>query len=234
MPCEQLLLALRRALPDDVGLLDVRDVGPEFHARHSATSRVYRYHVARRPSVFLRGRAWIVTGTMHLRTLREATALVRGWHDFASFTDRQGLGDATSRCEVTHADWKEAKDQLVFRIAAGHFLPRMVRRLVGSLVRVGTGELSLQAFREWLDHPRLGAAAALTAPATGLFLEHVEYPSAAAQPTLVPGHEPAVPAASEADEAGAPPADDPAAEGAMAPAARRALEAFEQAEREGG
>lgn len=175
-PAETLVAALEDRLPEDVRLVSASEVAPDFHARHSASLRVYRYHVVRRSSVFWHRRAWVLTRRVDLKRLREATELLVGFHDFAAFTDARLAQGANTNVQVTHAAWKELPDQIVFRIAASHFLARMVRRLVGSLVRVGTGELPLATFREWLQTGR-GEAAPLTAPAMGLFLEHVEYPA---------------------------------------------------------
>ena len=175
-PLDGLMRAINDALPDDVAIAAASDVGPQFHARHSATSRVYRYHVAKRRSPFLVRRAWLVTRPIKVPRLTEATQLIVGFHDFGAFTDKKLLGDASTNVDVTYAGWKEQPGQLIFRIAGSHFLPRMVRRLVGCLVKVGTGELPLDDFKRWLETGE-GEAAPLTAPSMGLTLEHVEYPA---------------------------------------------------------
>ena len=177
-PLDGLVRAVNDQLPEDVAVASAAEAGPQFHARHSATSRVYRYHVAKRRSPFLTRRAWLMTKPVKVPKLVEATQLVVGFHDFAAFTDKRLLGDASTKVDVTYAGWKEQPGQLVFRIAASHFLPRMVRRVVGCLVKVGTGELSLPEFVRWLETGE-GEAGPLTAPAMGLILEHVEYPAEA-------------------------------------------------------
>jgi len=174
-PLDGLVTAANDELPEDIGIIDARDVGPDFHARHSASSRVYHYVVARRRSVFTRRRAWVTPKRIDLARLREATESIVGFHDFRAFCDRKLLGENSSKVDVTHAGWKEGQEQLVFRIAASHYLPRMVRRLVGCLVRVGTGEITPETFKFWLESGE-GETGPNTAPAMGLYLEHVEYP----------------------------------------------------------
>lgn len=201
LPCRTIHEKLVETLPQDVNVLAVENVGPEFHSRHSASARVYRYVITRRHSVFTRGRAWTVVGKLNPALLKACAARVLGLHDFGSFTDRRLLGAQGAQVEISHADWKETREGLVFRVAAGHFLPRMVRRLVGAMVRVAKGEATLEEFQDLIDRPRLGAVAAFTAPGMGLYLQHVEYP-----------REPA------------------AGRGELAPAARRAVAAYEALE----
>ncbi len=174
-PLDGLVNAINGELPDDVAVVSAHEAGPQFHARHSASSRVYRYHVARRRSPFAVRRAWVVPKRLDGARMREATESIVGFHDFAAFADRRLLGDSSSKVDITYAGWKEQGGQLVFRIAGSHFLPRMVRRLVGCIVRVGTGELALQEFRRWLETGE-GDSGPFTAPSMGLVLEHVEYP----------------------------------------------------------
>src|SRR5205814_47059 len=105
-----------------------------------------------------------------------AAGTIFGMHDFSAFADMRLHQDRSTKVDVTHASWRDAGPQLVFRIAGSHFLPRMVRRLVGCMVRVGAGDLSLATFRQWLDTGN-GESGPMTAPSMGLYLEHVEYPA---------------------------------------------------------
>jgi tRNA pseudouridine38-40 synthase len=177
-PSDGLAAALNDRLPDDIGIVEAIDVGPEFHARHSAAARVYRYHVLRRRSVFMRRRAMIVSKPLDPKLMKAAADLIIGMHDFAAFTDLRLHHDGSTKVQVTYAGWKDVGSQLVFRISGSHFLPRMVRRLVGCMVKVGTGELPLATFTTWLETAE-GESGPHTAPAMGLYLEHVEYPAAA-------------------------------------------------------
>ena len=205
-PVDGLVRALNDALPEDVAVAAAADVGPQFHARHSASSRVYRYHVAKRRSPFLVRRAWLMEKRAQVPKIIEATKMIVGFHDFAAFTDKRLLGDASTKVDVTYAGWKEQPGQIIFRIAASHFLPRMVRRLVGCLVRVGTGELKVEELRRWLETGE-GESGPLTAPAMGLILEHVEYTAEALSVThgnkVHPLAEQALAMLDDDDEAGA-------------------------------
>lgn len=170
--------ALQRAmnanLPEDIVIKQVQAVDPGFHPRFDATRRGYRYYIynAETRSPLHRGRSWHVRQVLDLPLLNEASAMLIGVHDFATF----GLppqGERTVR-EVFHAEWKCENEFTVFIIEANAFLYRMVRSLVGSLVKVGTKKWLVSDFEEVFesrDRNRSGAAA----PPQGLYLASITY-----------------------------------------------------------
>jgi len=95
-------------------------------------------------------------------------------HDFASFTDKS-IGEKSTRVLVEAAETVESGQLILFRIRASHFLWKMVRRIVGTLVEVGRGSLPPSQMKEFLEGPS-DAPARWTAPPSGLFLEQVLYP----------------------------------------------------------
>jgi tRNA pseudouridine38-40 synthase len=176
--------ALREAvndrLPADINVLEAAEVEPGFHARHRAVARTYRYQVSTRRDAFRKRFVWWVRSGLDLARLEAEAAAVAGSHDFASFTD---AADEETVVRVIAAAWSRDGDLLLFRIGAERFLYRMVRRLVGAMVEVGLGREAPGLVGRLVAEPRPGAAAAWTAPPSGLFLERVDYPQRTALPT---------------------------------------------------
>jgi tRNA pseudouridine38-40 synthase len=167
---------LTALLPADVQLKALAPAGAGFDARRSATARVYRYTIARRPSPLNRRFAWALGERLDLRALRAASAGLRGEHDFRGFAvaDRE---EETGRCRVVSAEWAIAGGGYRFEIVADRFLTRMVRLLVGALVEVGRGRSAPETVAARLDSPPVNPRPA-AAPAAGLCLVRVRYEAA--------------------------------------------------------
>jgi tRNA pseudouridine38-40 synthase len=179
---------LNEALPADINILRTEDVPMSFHARHDAVARRYRYQIASRRSAFFKRLIWWVRQPLDHEEMERAAQALLGRHDFSSFADR-GDDIAEPRVRVFAAGFRRGDFLTSFTIEADHFLPRMVRRVVGVLVRVGLGELPADAvarfLRETVDDP-----AQWTAPPSGLFLERVLYPGDAEPGGALVGREP--------------------------------------------
>lgn len=172
----QLLKALNAVLPRDIVIREVSEVPTEFHSRFSAISKTYSYRIWNDPVRPVFHREWLYHHKYSLDTaaMQEAAALLIGQHDFKSFQASGSSVKSTVRtvhfCELT-ADGPE----LLIRINADGFLYHMVRNIVGTLILVGTGRLSLSGFEAVLAACDRNAAGP-TAPASGLCLEEVFYP----------------------------------------------------------
>ncbi len=169
----QILESLNDRLPFDVNVLSVEPAPPKFHARHDAVSRTYLYRISRRRTAFDKRLVWWVRNRLDAEGMRRAAKLFEGRHDFASFCENPE-GQESTVVVVEKSEVIDAVEELRFRITASHFLWKMVRRLAGTLVEVGRGNLDVAGVAKLLAE-RSTAPAKWTAPPSGLFLERVEY-----------------------------------------------------------
>ncbi len=174
LPPATLLARLNESLPSDINILDVRAVGHRFHARHDAIGRRYIYQVSRRRTAFSKPFVWWVRERLDVEAMRRGAASFVGRLDFESFSD-DDADEKSTKVQVDAVDVTEVDSLVLVRVTGSHFLWRMVRRMVGVLVRVGTRDLRETDVSRLL-HSDGEDVARLTAPAAGLFLEQVIYP----------------------------------------------------------
>jgi tRNA pseudouridine38-40 synthase len=168
-------MRLNGLLDDDVAVLAAEPAPSGFDARRDATSRTYCYRVlARRTrSVFERGRAYWWRGRLDRDALGECAQALVGRHDFTAFTPAETEHSRFQR-DVLQAEWRADGDLLEFWIEADAFMRHMNRVLVGTMLDVGSGLSTVEAFRRLLDGGAR-AQAGRTAPAHGLALARVSY-----------------------------------------------------------
>ncbi len=167
---------LNSLTPEDIVIVKCQRVADDFHARFSATSKIYMYQILNRtnPAAIMRQYAWHIRKALDLEAMRTAIPHLIGSHDFRAF---EGAGSPRSHSirNVLNASLKrENGGCVVFEIEADGFLRYMVRNIVGTLVEVGLGKISPDDFKQILDTKDRSRAAA-TAPAQGLFLKRVNY-----------------------------------------------------------
>lgn len=175
--------AINNRLPSDVCLLDVAEAPPNFHARHDAIARTYMYQISTRRTAFFKKFVWWVKEPLDVAAMSRAARALIGRHNFIAFrAEDPSRPDESPIVVVEDAGIDVKGDLILFRITASHFVWRMVRRVVGVLVKLGLGQITEDAFSLLLageTNPKLDVAA-WTAPASGLFLERVTYPEARA------------------------------------------------------
>jgi len=169
---------LNDRLPVDVVVFAAEQVSARFHARHDARTRTYRYQISTRKTAFSKKYVWWIKDELDVPAMARAAKMLEGRHDFVCFRAPDASRPDESTIVVVDQAEVEVQDHLIlFRIEASHFLWRMVRRLVGVLVKLGAGQIKLDEFERLLSgrcDPRLDVAA-WTAPSSGLFLEEVRY-----------------------------------------------------------
>jgi tRNA pseudouridine38-40 synthase len=171
---ELLRRQMNDVLPADINVLAIEPVPHRFHARRDPVSRSYVYQVARRRTVFAKPFVWWVKDDLDVRAMREAAGAFVGMHDFRSFTDSDP-DEVSTDVLLDAIEVKEEGALILVRVTGSHFVWKMVRRLVGVLVEVGRGRLTVEEAEGFLAE-KSPAPARLTAPASGLFLERVVYP----------------------------------------------------------
>jgi tRNA pseudouridine38-40 synthase len=176
---EEMRRALNDSLPADISVLEVEEAPGTFHARHDAHTRSYVYQIATRKLAFSKKHVWWIKEPLDTALMSRAAKMLEGRHDFRCFraVDPSKPDDSTI-VVVESAEIDTQDDLILFRIEASHFLWRMVRRIVGVLVKLGLHEIRLEDFEKLLAgrcEPGLDVAA-WTAPSAGLFLESVKYP----------------------------------------------------------
>lgn len=172
---QNLLQRLNSLLPKDISIQSIRKVKPDASARYAAVERTYQYRITRRKNPFLEGLAWHYFKPVDIQTLNKAAALLVGEHDFECFS-KVKTDVNHFICDIKKASWKEEGDGLEFTITANRFLRGMVRAIVGTLLDVGSGKISLKELDIIIkskDRKKAGA----NVPAHGLYLVRVKYPA---------------------------------------------------------
>ena len=162
-------------LPHDVNVLSAEPAPTTFHARHDAMSRTYLYRISRRRTAFDKRFVWWVRDRLDSAAMARAALLFVGRRDFSSFCEN-AEGQQSTVVVVERSAVTGEGQEIRFRVEASHFLWKMVRRLVGTLVEVGRGNVSAEEVTKLLEE-RSAAPARWTAPPSGLFLESVKYPA---------------------------------------------------------
>lgn len=178
LPAHKLLRDLNDRLPSSIAVLSCEEAAPRFHARHDAISRAYFYQISTRKAALSKRFVWWIKEPLDVARMQEAAALIAGRHDFICFRAADPARPDESTIVVVESAEVAVDDHLiVFRIEASHYLWKMVRRLTGTLVKVGLREITVDQFAALIagqKNPKLDVAA-WTAPASGLFLEGVRY-----------------------------------------------------------
>ncbi len=165
---------LNRFLPADIVVHQIVKVNSEANARFDARSRMYRYYLSGKKTPFFTDMQFVVSQLPDMEKMNAAAEKLLTVSDFTAFAKLHS-DNKTNICKVTGAKWMTIPDGMYFTITANRFLRNMVRAIVGSLIEVGYGKISVEEFaKRILKKDRYFAS--LTAPAHGLFLYDIDYP----------------------------------------------------------
>lgn len=170
---EILKLKLNDLLPSDINILEIEKAPKNFHARHSAISREYKYRISKRRTAFDKKFVWWIKDNLDTEKMKSACKLFIGMHDFQSFSDKTDE-DISTKVLVEKLDITEDKNSIIIKIKASHFLWKMVRRIIGVLVEIGRKNLSENDIKKFLNSYS-DIPSKFTAPPSGLFLSKIEY-----------------------------------------------------------
>jgi tRNA pseudouridine38-40 synthase len=172
---QQLVYKLNKILPHDIAVSNIRRVKDDAHARFDAVSRRYNYRVITTKSPFARRYACRVMPGVDFDLMNRAAKILYEYTDFTSFS-KLHTDVKTNNCKVMFAEWRQVGDfEWVFEIEADRFLRNMVRAIVGTLLLVGRGKMTLEEFRAVIENKARGEAGD-SAMGEALFLVGVEYP----------------------------------------------------------
>ena len=172
----QLVYKLNKILPPDIAVSDIRRVRDDAHARFDAIARRYRYRVVTAKSPFVRRYALRVMPGIDFKAMNRAAELLYEYTDFTSFS-KLHTDVKTNNCKVTYAAWRNVGcGEWAFEIEADRFLRNMVRAIVGTLLLVGRGKMTIDGFRDVIENKARGEAGD-SAMGEALFLVDVKYPN---------------------------------------------------------
>ncbi|MDX9801263.1 MAG: tRNA pseudouridine(38-40) synthase TruA [Spirochaetia bacterium] len=175
LPSENFSLALNRLLPDDIRILESREVALSFNSRYDAVKRVYKYYLIdkRNLAPWERNMAMYINKPLDINMLNSFASIIEGSHDFSSFSSPMGQGVSMIR-EIFSSVFYPEYPFIVYKIAGSGFLRKMVRSITGTIISLYTSGGSPEDFKEILQS-RDRTKAGTTAPAHGLFLDSVHY-----------------------------------------------------------
>ena len=166
---------LNRLLPPDIAVYKVCRVKQDAHARFDATYRTYKYYVTTRKDPFSRNYAWRLFNSLDFEKMNEAAQTLFDYTDFTSFS-KLHTDVKTNNCKIMHAEWTQVGEtEWVFTIQEDRFLRNMVRAVVGTLVEVGRGKMTIGDFKKVIEN-KDRCKAGSSVPGHALFLVDVGYP----------------------------------------------------------
>lgn len=169
----QLIHKLNSFLTKDIAILNILKVSDEAHARFDATKRTYEYHIHTIKDVFENEGSYQFQLPLDIDKMNEACEILFKHNDFECFS-KVNTDVHTFNCVIFEANWKKNGNKLVFTISADRFLRNMVRAIVGTMINIGIGKISLADFEKIIDS-KDRSQAGFSVPAHGLYLTKIEY-----------------------------------------------------------
>lgn len=174
-PANQLVYKLNSILPFDIAIHKIIEVTNDAHTRFDASGRTYEYHIGLNKDPFNKELTYLSPfKNLDLTLMNKAANILFDYHDFECFS-KSNTDVATFNCKIMKAEWTKEDGKLVFTIQADRFLRNMVRAIVGTLLEIGRGNMSLKEFKGVIESKNRSNAG-WSVPGKGLFLTSIEYP----------------------------------------------------------
>jgi tRNA pseudouridine38-40 synthase len=170
----ELIHKMNGLLPHDIVINKILNVKDESHARFNAISRSYEYHIHFIRSPFGTGEHYFTHKKPDFELMKEACKILIGKHDFTSFS-KVKTEVSNFFCDISNAEWQYNEENAKFFVTANRFLRGMVKALVGTLLNVGYGTISLEDFQNIMS-AKDRSQAGQSVPSQGLYLCNVRYP----------------------------------------------------------
>ncbi|WP_333601147.1 tRNA pseudouridine(38-40) synthase TruA [Flavobacterium sp.] len=173
MDIPQLVHKLNSFLPKDIVIFDILQVADEAHARFDAKKRTYEYHIHTKKDAFENEGSWQYQHELDLDKMNEACQILFKHTDFECFS-KTNTDVHTFNCVIFEAHWQQIGAKIIFTISADRFLRNMVRAIVGTMINIGLGKVSLADFEKIIES-KDRSQAGFSVPAHGLYLTKIEY-----------------------------------------------------------
>jgi len=170
---QQLVHKLNSFLPKDIVVFNIIKVSDEAHARFDAKKRTYEYHIHTFKDVFENEGSWLHQLPFDVDKMNEACQILFKHNDFECFS-KTNTDVRTFNCIIFEAHWNQTGNKIVFTISADRFLRNMVRAIVGTMINIGLGKITLDDFEKIIES-KDRSQAGFSVPAHGLYLIQIEY-----------------------------------------------------------
>ena len=171
---QKILYSLNSILDEDIVIKNIIEVDEKHHCRFDAISREYKYYICRKKNPFYNDRAYFYPYTLDFDKLQKAATIILHTKDFTSFSKKNTQVN-NFFCSIIKSEWIFENDLLVYHVAANRFLRGMVKGLVSTMLKAGTGKISLDEFIAIVESKNVNNAD-FSVPSHALFLVEVKYP----------------------------------------------------------
>ena len=173
MKTGQIKDAINSVISKDIYINNCTFENADFDSRYSAKSRQYIYKITSKYNPFIRNYFWYMNYQIDLKKINECSDIILGSHDFQLFC-KSASKQENNRCIVNESSWNIGNDMFCYVISSNRFLHHMVRMLVGTMIEVGKGSISISHFEKMID-VNTDKKRVITSPSQGLYLNKVNY-----------------------------------------------------------
>lgn len=171
---EKLIFKLNSFLPKDIAIHNIFKVDKEAHARFDAIGRTYKYRISLRKNAFTFNNSYYLKNDLDIDKMNEAGKILFEYENFKCFS-KSNTDVNSYNCKIVEANWTESEGELIFTIKANRFLRNMVRAIVGTMIRIGSGKIELEELHNIIKSENRSKAG-ISVPGYALYLYQIEYP----------------------------------------------------------